>query len=166
MTDKPLPRSTERRFRQHIAATRAELAGVQLQLMDNEAPLADATGSELVIRKTALTAELRAWEDALRIVRGVQYCPTGAWKRMLLELVRRFPPPTIFSTTQIKTVAEEEGFGFRPTNMRTQMLNFIRYGLVDRVSSGHFRFSTTGTALIRAWDRTPDSSEDAGDAGA
>lgn len=164
MTDKAsLARSTEGKFRRRIAVIRAELASVQTQMTEPETARSGALPPELVMKEKALAAELRAWEDALRIVRGVQYKPSGSWKRMLVELTRQFPPPTVFNSTHIKTLAEQQGLGFRPVNVRMQMLNFIRYGLVERLEPGRFRFTRTGIDLIRGWNRTAVTPSNHGD---
>lgn len=123
-------------------------------------------------RRTVLIVELRAYEDALRLIEGESEddrTPTESepreslvrsrspkWTELLKELAARHP--NAFTLDDAEIAAKR--IDFHPTrgNIRSQMAMFVNRGILTRLGLGAFRFTDAGARTFAQYD-TNDSVE-------
>lgn len=116
-----------------------------------------------------LSLEVGVWEEAARLAgggdvegredrsapsmeAGRRRGPKGIWRQILRSTAAKFPPPADFGLRDIETQAETAGHSIKADNVRSQMWNYAKVGIVDRTEIGRFRFTESGLGVLGVGD--------------
>ena len=82
--------------------------------------------------------------------------PRGFWKTIMPEMAKRYPANE-FDLNKLNAVAQFIGIPLNSSTARSQMHNYAKSGLLDRVRSGWFKFTNEGLKTFGGLSRLPDN---------
>ena len=170
--------ASNKRFYMGVMSSASAISGIKKRIAERQSKRAE--NAAIIVAKqhdnAIIDAELVAWEEALKLIvsesdaassgeddenlgqgstdhrRG----PRGSWKLIMLEMGKRYSKDE-FDLPNLLATAQGLGTLLNPATARSQMHNYVKTGMLDRIQIGRFRFTEQGLKALGGLSEFPNA---------